>query len=398
MTEKQRHHRRKTSRACLGVPRQIRRWSSDAVAIGALIFGFALWLGCLATASIAVAQSRRVVNFYGWADYISPEVLTAFTRETGITVHYDTFDTNDILEAKLLLGRSGYDVVVPTAYFIERLIKADVLQKLDKTKLPNLANGWPEIAERLAAYDPGNVYAVNYMWGTTGIAYNVAQAERLLGPGARIDSWDVVFRPEVIAKFRQCGVDMIDSADDILPAALSYLGLDPNTEDVATLERAADLIAAIRPSIRRFNSSEYPNALASGEVCLAVGWSGDIKQVQKAALDAKRGAQIGYSIPDGRAQMWLDNLAIPKQAPHLEEAYAFIDFMQRPEMAAKNTNFTRNANSNLASQKFIDPAILGDPTVYPPSVVMKNLYTVKARPQPMQRLVQRMWLRLKSDR
>jgi putrescine transport system substrate-binding protein len=368
------------------------------VARRALSIVIALWLGCFAAISSAPAQSRRFVNFYGWADYVSPEVLTAFTRETGISVRYDTFDTNDILESKLLLGRSGYDVVVPTAYFIGRLIKANVLQKLDKTKLPNLVNVWPEIAERLAAYDPGNAYAVNYTWGTTGIGYNVAQAEKILGPNARINSWDVVFRPESMAKFRQCGVDMIDSVDDILTAALSYLGLDPNTEDMAKLERAGNLITEIRPSIRRFNSSEYSNALASGEVCLVVGWSGDIKQVQKASMDANRGIQIDYSIPDGRAQMWLDNLAIPKQAPNLEEAYAFINFLQRPNMAAKNTNLTRNANGNLASHKFIEPAILNDPTIYPSPIVMKNLYTVAGRSQQMQRLIQRMWLRLKTGR
>jgi len=363
-----------------------------------LILVLAIGLSVCAASFDALAQGQRTVNFYGWADYISPEVLAIFTRETGIKVHYDTFDTNDILESKLLLGNSGYDVVVPTAYFVQRLIKADVLQKLDKSRLPNFVHLWPDIAERLAAYDPGNAYAVNYMWGTTGIGYNVAKARKILGSGATVDSWGTVFRPEAIAKFRQCGVEMVDSVDDILTAALSYLGLDPNTTDSSKLERAASLLRAIRPSIRRFNSSGYANALASGEVCLVVGWSGDIKQAQSATADAGRGVQIHYSIPDGRAQMWLDNLAIPKGAPNLDEAYALIDFLQRPEMAAKNTNASRNANGNLASQKFIDPTILNDPTIYPASDVMKALYTVSAREPQMQRSLLRLWLRLKTGR
>ena len=351
-----------------------------------------------AFATHASAQSERSVNFYGWANYINPEVLAAFTRETGIKVRYDTFDTNDILESKLLLGRSGYDVVVPTAYFIQRLVRADVLQKLDKARLPNLVHAWPDITQRLAAYDPGNAYAVSYMWGTTGIGYNVSQARKILGPGADVGSWETIFRPETIDKFRQCGVEMVDSVDDILTAALSYLGFDPNTTDSAKLERAASLIRAISPSVRRFNSSSYADALATGEACLVVGWSGDINQVRKASADAGRSVEIRYSVPDGRAQIWLDNLAIPKDAPHLKEAYALIDFLQRPEMAAKNTNTTRNANGNLASQKFVDPDILNDPTIYPPPQVMKGLYTVSARDSKMQRSLLRMWLSLKTGR
>jgi putrescine transport system substrate-binding protein len=356
---------------------------------------FAAWFAGLLSIPPGSAGSPRVVNLYGWADYFSAEVLATFTRETGITVHYDTFASNDLFEAKLLLGRSGYDVVIPTAYFVERLIKAGVLEQLDKSKLPHLGNVWPEIAERLARYDPGNAYAVNYLWGTTGIGFNIAEAERILGRGAPI-GWDFVFRPELIGKFQRCGVDLLDSVDDILPAALAYLALDPNTTDPAELQRAAELISAIRPFIRRFNSSDYSNALALGEVCLVVGWSGDIKQAQRQTLSSERVARIGYSIPDDRAQMWLDNLAIPKGAPHPEEAHAFIDFMLIPEMAAKNTNSTRNANGNLASQGLIAPEIMHDPTIYPPPEVMKKLYTVNMRHPATQRLLQRLWTRVKT--
>jgi putrescine transport system substrate-binding protein len=369
-------------------PMKAKPWRLTTLAV-------AMGIGIAAMNSSASAQSDRIVNFYGWANYISPDVLAEFKRETGISVRYDTYDTNDILEAKLLLGKSGYDVVVPTAYFVQRLIRAGVLRRLDKSRLPNLVHLWPDIASRLAAYDPGNAFAVNYMWGTTGIGYDATQAEKILGAGKSISSWKTVFQPQELAKFKNCGVEMVDSVDDILTAALNYLGLEPNSIKLADLERAAGLVRAIRPSVRRFNSSEYVNTLAAGEVCLVVGWSGDIKQAQMAAADARSRVDIRYVIPDDRAQIWLDNLAIAKDAPHVDEAYALIDFLQRPEIAAKNTNLTRNANGNLASQKFIDPAIIGDPTIYPPPQVMKNLYTVNAREPAVQRSLLRTWQRLK---
>ena len=212
----------------------------------------------------AVAQPERFVNVYNWSDYIAPGVLEDFTKETGIRVRYDTFDSNDTLETKLLAGKSGYDVVVPTAYFLERQIKAGVFQKLDKAKLPNLANVWPAIAMRLAAHDPGNQYAVNYMWGTVGIGFNMKKAREILGPDTAIDSWSLVFDPVRLAKFKDCGVHMLDSSDDILPTALHHLGRDPNSADPADLEAAAALVAKVRPFVHKFHSSEYLNALAGG--------------------------------------------------------------------------------------------------------------------------------------
>ena len=346
-------------------------------------------------AQIAPAQNR-VVNVYNWSDYIDPAVLTEFTKQTGIKVQYDTFDANETLETKLLAGKSGYDVVVPTAYFLERQIMAGVFQKLDKSKLPNLKNVWPEIAKRLSAYDPGNQYGVNYMWGTTGIGYNVKAVRERLGANAKIDSWDVVFKPEMLAKFKDCGVHMLDSSDDILPAALHYLGLNPNSTDAKDLERAAGLMTKVRPFVRKFHSSEYLNALASGEICLVVGWSGDVKQAQKRAAEAKNGIEIGYAIPKEGAQMWFDNLAIPKDAEHVPEAYAFIDFLLRPDVAAKNSNLVSYANGNLASRKFIDKAVLDDKSVYPDAATMSRLYIVGARDQKSQRLINRIWTRVKT--
>jgi len=357
----------------------------------------AVILGAISV-SVAAAQSARVVNVYNWSDYIDPEVLAQFTKETGVKVQYDTFDSNDTLETKLLAGNSGYDVVVPTAYFLERQIKAGVFQKLDKSKLPNLINMWPEIAKRLAVYDPDNQYAVNYMWGTTGIGYNVKAMRERLGPQGKIDSWDVVFKPENLAKFKDCGVHMLDSSDDIMPAALHYLGLNSNSTDAKELERAADLMMKIRANVRKFHSSEYINALASGEICFVVGWSGDIKQAQKRAAEAKNGVEVGYAIPKEGAQMFFDNLAIPKDAAHVAEAHAFIDFLLKPEVAAKNSNLVAYANGNLASQKLIDKAVLNDPSVYPDAATMSRLYTVSARDQKSQRLVNRLWTRIKTGR
>lgn len=353
-------------------------------------------IGLLATQ--AVAQNAREVNVYNWSDYIDPKVLEDFTKETGIKVQYDTFDANETLETKLLAGKSGYDVVVPTAYFLERQVKAGVFQKLDKSKLKNLGNVWPDIAKRLAVYDPDNQYAVNYMWGTTGIGYNVKAMRERLGPSGKIDSWDIVFKPENLAKFRDCGVHMLDSADDIMPAALHFLGLNPNSNDPKDLDKAAELLMKIRSSVRKFHSSEYLNALAGGEICLVVGWSGDIKQSQKRAIEAKNGIEIGYAIPKEGAQMFFDNLSIPKDASHVDEAHAFIDYLLRPDIAAKNSNLVAYANGNLASQKFIDKAILADTSVYPDATTTDRLYTVSARDQKSQRFVNRLWTKIKTGR
>jgi putrescine transport system substrate-binding protein len=351
----------------------------------------------VAIAAPAAAQKERVLNVYNWSDYVDPAVLQDFTRETGIRLRYDTFDSNDTLEVKLLTGKSGYDIVVPTAYFLERQIKARLFRPLDKEKLPNLRHAWPEITARLAVYDPGNTFAVNYMWGTTGIGYNVQKARAILG-GALPDSWDIVFKPESLARFKDCGVMMLDSADDIMPAALHYLKLNPNSTDPAELERAAELLGKVRPFVRKFHSSEYLTALASGEICLVVGWSGDIKQAQKRAAEAKAGVEVGYTIPSGGAQMFFDNFAIPKDARNVEEAHAFIDYMLRPEVAARNSNFLGYPNGNLASQKLIAPVILNDRAVYPDAETMRSLYLVTARDLKSQRLLNRLWTRVKTGR
>ena len=273
-----------------------------------------------------------------------------------------------------------------------------MFQKLDKGKLPNLATAWDEIAKRLAVYDPGNQYAVNYMWGTIGIGYNVRKVREVLGPDAKIDSWDIVFKPEIVAKFKDCGVHFLDAPDDVFAAALNYLGLDPNSKEQADLEKAADLVAKARSSVRKFHSSEYLNALASGEICLVLGYSGDIKQAQKRAAEAKNGVEIEYAIPRGGAQLWFDNLAIPKDARNVAEAHALIDYLLKPEVAAKNTNFLSYANGNAASRPLIDKAIIQDKAVYPDETMMKTFYTLTSHDQKTQRLLNRLWTKIKTGR
>ena len=355
-------------------------------------------IAILLTITSSTRAEERVVNFYNWSNYMAPGVLEDFTKETGIKVVYDTFDANETLETRLLAGKSGYDVVVPTAYFLQRQIAANVFQKLDKSKLPNLANAWAPIISRLAVYDPGNRYAANYMWGTTGIGYNVKAAKQILGPDAKIDSWDIVFKPENLAKFKDCGVHMLDSADDILPASLSYLGVDPNSTKPDDLERAADVVSKLRPYVRKFHSSEYLSALATGEICLVVGWSGDIKQAQSRAAETQNGVEIGYTIPKEGAQMFFDNLAIPADAKNVAEAYELINYLYRPDVAAKNSDFLSYANGNLPSQKLIDPKIFNDKTVFPDEATLKRLFVITARDQATQRFINRLWTRVKTGR
>jgi len=360
---------------------------------------FALALGLLPLA--AEAQERKV-NFYNWSNYMAPGVLEDFTRETGIKVIYDTFDSNETLETRLLAGQSGYDLVVPGAYFLERQIKANIFQKLDKAKLPNLVHAWPEVTQKLALYDPGNTYGVNYMWGTTGVGYNVRKAREVLGPNVKLDeamgTLDIVFKPENLSKFKDCGVHMLDSADDVLPAALTYLKLDPNSSKQADLDKAAALIGKVRPFVRKFHSSEYLAALASGEICFVFGWSGDIKQAQSSAEEAKGGIEIAYAIPKEGAQMFFDNFAIPADAKNVAEAYELMNYLYRPEVAAKNSDFLSYANPNLASQKLISAKVFNDKTIYPDEATMKGLFVITARDQASQRVVNRIWTRVKTGR
>ncbi|MGB8276786.1 MAG: polyamine ABC transporter substrate-binding protein [Methylovirgula sp.] len=340
---------------------------------------------------------ERVVNVYNWSDYIAPKVLEEFTKETGIKVVYDTYDSNETLETRLLAGHTGYDVVVPSGSFLERQITAGLYQKLDKSKLPHLSGLWPEVMARLAVHDPGNQYAVDYMWFTTGLAFNVEKARQRLG-NVPLDSWDILFKPEFLKKFADCGIYVLDSPEDLFSIALNYLKLNPNSKKIADLHRAALLLAALRPHVKKFHSSEYINALANGDICLAVAWAGDAFQARARAKEADNGIDIDYVIPKEGTLMSLDSFAIPKDAPHVEEAYAFIDFLLRPQIAARNTNATNFANGVFASQPFVAPDILGNRAIYPDAEAMRRLFTVTTYDQSVQKYVTREWTRVKTGR
>lgn len=351
----------------------------------------------IAVAAISVgfmaSADAREVRVFNWSDYIDPAIIEDFTKETGIKVTYDVFDSNEVLETKLLAGGSGYDVVAPTGPFLSRQIQAGVFQKLDKSKLPNLANMWPDISKRTAIYDPDNLYSINYMWGTTGIGYNQDKIKERM-PDAPVDSWDLIFKPEIVAKFKDCGIMVLDAPDDVLPAVLNYLGLDPNSAKAEDLEKAGALLESIRPNIQKFHSSEYINALANGDICIAVGYSGDILQARTRAEEAKNGQTIVYRVPKQGAQMWFDQMAIPADAKNVDEAHAFLNYMMKPEVIAKASNYVSYANGNLASQQFIDDTVKSDVAVYPDEETLKRLFVKTSYDAKAQRLVTRTWTKV----
>jgi len=358
-----------------------------------LLVSAVLSLG-LATAAFA---QQRVVNVYNWSDYIDPKVLENFTKETGIRVTYDTYDNNEIVETKLLAGQSGYDIVVPSGPFLQRLIRAGVFRKLDRTKLPNYPNLWPEIMQRLATYDPGNQYAIDYMWGTTGIGINVAKVRERLGE-MPLNTWDIVLKPDLIGKLKSCGVQILDAPEDVFPGVLNALGLNPDSKRPEDLQRAGDALFRIRGSVQKFHSSEYINALANGDICMAVGYSGDVLQAKKRAEEAKNGVEIAYLIPREGALMWFDSFAIPADARNVAEAHTFMNYMMRPEVAAANTNFVAYASGNLAAKRFVRPELLENPGVYPDEATFKRLFTNTAYDEKTQRVLTRLWTRVKTGR
>jgi len=351
--------------------------------------------GLALLASCSDKEEEKVVNVYNWSDYIDEEILKEFEKETGIKVVYDVFDSNDVLETKLLAGKTGYDVVVPSGTFLSRQIKAGVFAKLDKTKLPNLKNMWDMVAARTAAYDPGNEHSINYMWGSTGIGYNVGKIKERMAD-APVTSWKMILDPTIVSKFEDCGIYMLDAGDEMIPAALNYIGENPDSKDVAVIAKAEAVLAAVRPYIRKFNSSEYIDALANGDICLAVGWSGDVLQARDRAAEAKNGVEVAYVAPDEGALMWFDQMAIPADAPHPSNAHTFIDYIMRPDVMAKASNYVYFANGNLASQKLLNEDVITDPAIYPTPAALKTLYTTSPYDVKSQAVVTRIWTRVKS--
>jgi putrescine transport system substrate-binding protein len=348
-------------------------------------------------AAAAETDAEKVLNVYNWSDYIDETVISDFEKEYGIDVTYDVFDSNEVVETKLLAGNTGYDIVVPSASFLERQIKAGVFQKLDKSLLPNLKNVDPEIAQRVALHDPGNEYAVNYLWGTSGVGYNVEQIKKRM-PDAPVDSFRMFYDPAVVSKFRDCGVTVLDAPSEVVGTVLIYLGKDANSEDPADLKAAEAVLMKIRPYIRSVNSSAYIDGLANGEVCLSLGWVGDVLQARDRAVEADKGITIDYNIPKEGAIVFFDMLAIPADAKHPKNAHLFINYLLRPEIAAKNSNFVNYANSNAASYELVEEKVRNDSSIYPTPEVKAKLIPDLAESPEFTRLLTRSWTKFKTGK
>lgn len=349
-----------------------------------------------AAALCAGAVSAQEVRVYNWSDYIDDDLLTRFEEETGIDLIYDVFDSNEVLETKMLAGSSGYDVVVPTGSFLQRQIQAGAFQELDKSQLPNLDNMWDVIQERTAQYDPDNTHSINYMWGTTGLGVNIDKVREVLGEDAPVDSLALIFDPANMEKLAECGVHFLDAPTEVIPAALTYLGEDPNSKDPEVIEKVGPLMQEIRPHIQKFHSSEYINALANGQICVALGWSGDVLQARDRAADADNGVTVEYHIPKEGALMWFDQMAIPVDAPNPEAAHTFLNFIMDAENMAQASNYVYYANGNEASQEYLNEDVIGDPAIYPDEETLENLYSVTPYDPRLQRTVTRLWTSIKS--
>lgn len=358
--------------------------------------GICLAVAAMAAATGASAEEPKVLNVYNWSDYIGEDTLDRFTAETGIAVQYDVYDSNEMLEAKLFSGSSGYDVVVPTSPFMARQVQAGILRKLDKASIPNWSKQDPALLDVLTSADPGNEHAAIYLWGTNGLGLNVDKVKAILGEDAPLDSYDLLFKPEYASKLADCGIYVFDSAFEVLPVALAYLGLDPNSDRPEDYKKAEELMMSIRPYIRKFHSSEYINAIANGDICMAMGYSGDIFIAQGRAEEAANGVTIDYVIPKEGTMVWFDTLVIPADAPHPENAHAFVDFLLRPDIMADISNYVWYANGVPESLPMVDEEVRTNPAINPPPEIMAKLFAVKPASQALDRLRTRTFARIKT--
>jgi putrescine transport system substrate-binding protein len=348
-----------------------------------------------AAESPGAPDSGKVLNLYIWSDYLAPNALSDFEKQTGIKVHVSYFDANETLETRLLAGHSGFDLVVPTASYFERQIKAGVYLTLDKSKLPNLKNMDAQLMSRVALHDPDNAHGVIYTWGTNGIGYNEKMIKALL-PDAPLDSWRMVFDPAVASKIAKCGISVLDSPAEMVRVVLSYLGRDPNSQKPEDLAASEAALNKIRPYIRNINSSEYIEALANGDICLAVGYNGDVLQARDRARDANKGIEIQYVVPKEGSILWFDMLAVPKDAPNPESAYAFLDYMMTPQAAADVSDFRRYATANAAAERLVQAAVRDDPGIYPPKELRQKLAVQLADSPDQTRAITRVWQKFKT--
>ena len=345
--------------------------------------------------SSAAPSSGKVLNLYIWSDYLAPNALPDFEKQTGIKVHVSYFDTNETLETRLLAGHSGFDIVVPTASYFERQIKAGVYLTLDKSKVPNLKNMDAQLMSRVALHDPDNAHGVIYTWGTNGIGYNEKMIKGLL-PDAPVDSWRMVFDPAVASKIAKCGISVLDSPAEMVRVVLSYLGRDPNSQKPEDLAASEAALSKIRPYIRNINSSEYIEALANGDICLAVGYNGDVLQARDRARDANKGIDIQYVVPKEGSILWFDMLTVPKDAPDPDSAYAFLDYMMTPQVAADVSDFRRYATANAAAERLVQAAVRDDPGIYPPKELRQKLAVQLADSPDQTRAITRVWQKFKT--
>jgi putrescine transport system substrate-binding protein len=341
------------------------------------------------------AGGAKDLNLYIWSDYLAPNTLADFEKQTGIKVHAAYFDTNETLETKLLAGSSGFDIVVPTASYFERQIKAGAFLVLDKSKLPNWKNLDPQLMAKVALHDPDNGHGAIYLWGTNGIGYNEKMVKALM-PDAPLDSWRLVFDPAVASKVAKCGISLLDSPAEMLRAVYNYLGKNPNSQSSDDLAQAEAVLSKIRPYIRNFSSSEYIEALANGDLCISVGYNGDVMQARDRSREANKGIEIKYAVPKEGSILWFDMLAIPKDAPDPESAYAFMNYMMTPQVIADVSNFKRYANANAASQPLVLPAVKDDPGIYPPLDQRQSLAVQLADSPDQTRAITRVWQKFKT--
>lgn len=349
------------------------------------------------TLSTAALAKDKVLNIYNWSDYIAPDTVEKFEQATGIKVNYDVYDSNEVLEAKLMSGSTGYDLVIPTGYFLERQIKAGIYQPIATEKLSNYANLDAELKQKVTSHDPDNRYSVPYAWGTIGLGYNKAMLQQRLGD-MPVDTLDLIFKPEITAKLADCGVALFDSPAEVVAIALNYLGLDPNSEKKADLEKVSALLKEVRPHYKYFHSGKYISDLANGEICVALGYNGDVLQAKSRAQEAGQGQDIGYAIPREGTLIWFDLMAIPADAPHPDAAHQFIDFVLTPEIGASLSNYVFYAVPNRAAEPLISAEVHQDPGIYPDATVKAKLFSNSAHTAKFDRLLTRAWSNIKTGR
>ena len=341
---------------------------------------------------------KQEVRVYNWSDYIADSTIIEFEIETGIDVTYDVYDSNEVLEGKLLSGKTGYDIVGPSSEFMGRQIIAGVYQKLNKDELYNYNNLDPAMMNLLENLDPDNAHSIPYLWGTTGIGYNKQKAIEVMGENFAMNTLDVVFVPEIIAKFQHCGVAFLDAPSEMFKAALHYLDLNPNSQNPKDYqEQSTELFNNVRPYIQYFHSSKYINDLANGDICLAFAWSGDVLQAADRARESGNGVQIEYRIPKEGTLMWFDMLAIPADAPNPENAHKFLNYIMKPEVIAEISNKVNFANANIPSKSLIKADSLNNPDIYPDEELMRKLFVAKILPPDIDRVMTRQWVDIKSQ-